>query len=256
MMYLARISGAVVAAVTLLGACKDKNAPQAIDAASTAAASSAHSGPTPSALAAARKARHVFNGELAKFTAWTDPPGVDALLGGARIPTGTDDPRSCYFKTPQQSCIPGTDAVEWSCKSECGKGCDDCTVVCGTQMETCRDNCVAGGLASCDRGCGEKAAVCVQACLTEHDRCNTGKCAKAVADYQNDWATHFGCKGSNVFAICKKTNACAEKCDRSDGTKWDACWQKCAATHAPGCREEVLSNARDGTCAPYDPNSN
>jgi hypothetical protein len=191
---------------------------------------------------------------LPSFTEWTAPAAVDALLRGAILPRGDKDPLSCNFDMPQQSCIPGPDAVMWGCRGECAETCSGCASACIADMTACRAIC-AGGDAPCERACGSGAGACLQSCLGARDRCATGVCGKRVAEYQHEVATNYGCKPKrSALDICKRTVACMTACDapsRSDAQR-EACRAACKKTHAPGCNAGFLQNVDMSSCFAYE----
>ena len=190
---------------------------------------------------------------LPVFTEWTAPSAVDALLRGATMPLGDKDPLSCNFDMPQQSCIPGSDAVMWGCRGECAEACAGCGSTCIAEMTACRAKCAGG--APCERACGGGAGACLHSCLGARDRCATGVCGKRVAEYQREVASNYGCTPKrSALEICKRTVACITACEepsRPDRQR-EACRAACKKTHAPGCHAGFLQNVDMSNCFAYE----
>jgi hypothetical protein len=172
---------------------------------------------------------------------------VDALLRGADSPSD-GDPRSCNFKVPQQSCIPGPEGVDWSCRSDCASECGKCGTDCRTTMGACRSGCATAG-AACPRGCGQSAGACLDACLRTRDRCAT-HCSEVVAEYVKEVNGNYGCKDKRpALDICKRAVACVKACPEKNG---DACRAACKKSRAAGCNAHFLENVEFGDCFPYE----
>jgi hypothetical protein len=170
--------------------------------------------------------------------AWTDPGGVDALLAGAELPHDPKDPRSCLFAVPTQSCVPGPDAVDWSCRSDCSSDCGACAGNCRETLKAC-------GAA---RACGEAAGKCTEECLAARDRCASA-CPARVEAYLKEVRENYGCKDKRpAVEICKRTHACLAACDTRE-----ACRTACKTSRAAGCNEGFLQNAEVGACDVYAP---
>lgn len=186
---------------------------------------------------------------VAPFVAWTEPGGVESLLRGVPMSTDVKDPRSCYFDMPEQSCIPGSAAVLFGCRSDCARDCETCDKACRATLSACRKT---GSAASC----ASTAGACVQGCLETRDGCATGKCAKEVADYEADVRNNFGCKDKKrrPFVLCEAASTCIEKCEGQMLTDAQrvACSDGCKKTHLSGCKEHILSAAETHVCTPLD----
>lgn len=187
------------------------------------------------------------------FVAWTEPAGVRALLRGDPVPEDDKDPRACNFEVPEQSCVPGAEAVEWDCKVGCARTCNDCAAECRAALTTCRGPCK--GDASCETTCGQRTGACVQACLGTRDRCYTGECRRRVAHYNERWRKNFDCKSKLApLEICNRTSACVEECQRKvDPSKAPspACIGACKKKHADGCAQDFLDMATMGACSAF-----
>jgi hypothetical protein len=213
--------------------------------------------PTASATAipAPSVAAPVADAGRAPFVAWTDPAAIDALLAGEAPSNDTDDPRSCYFHLPEQSCIPGSANLAWSCQSDCAQQCDRGGAACLKALSPCRGACAAGDSA-CARRCGQVAGGCIQDAMTVRDRCATADCAKALADYETDLRTNYGCKDKRTaLAICEATVACIAGCNGAKGSSDDAqslCRDRCKRVRARGCDKNFLDMVDLGACGQFD----
>jgi hypothetical protein len=177
---------------------------------------------------------------------------VDALLRGTEAPSSDKDPRSCAFAVPQQSCIPGPEGVDWSCRSDCATTCDRCAEGCRATLASCRAPCDGGS--ACARSCGEEAGRCTQACLSTRDRCASG-CPEQVAAYLKELRENYGCKDKrSALEICKRAVGCMAGCDRGKITddKREACRASCKKSRAAGCNERFLANVDMGDCFAYE----
>ncbi len=154
--------------------------------------------------------------------------------GGIDLPMADDDPRSCTFQVPEQSCIPGPEAVDFGCRSDCGS---ECT--------TCKDGCQAKG--------GAAAAVtrCHDACLATRDACAT-KCPQEIAAWEASVRHNHGCKAKkSAFDICTRAFTCVQACKDGDD-EHSPCRTRCERIHAAGCDRTFLDDVDLGLCGPYD----
>jgi hypothetical protein len=140
------------------------------------------------------------------------------------------DPAACRTDVPQQSCVPGPEAFEWSCKSDCAETCEKCLA--GCRGDACK------------------------ACLVTRDHCSTGECSRRLAEYTKEIRENYGCKEKRpALDICKRLVACHATCEppRTADDKRDACRSSCAATRAAGCNAHFLEivGAFD-ICAPFE----
>ncbi len=170
------------------------------------------------------------------------PPVVPSALGTA-VPDASssppladdDDPRSCRFRVPEQSCIPGTDQVDWSCRTECA---DACT--------SCKSGCVAT-----DGGTAGTLPGCENACLTARDTCASTRCPQEVAAWLAEIERNHGCKAkSTAFAICTRAAKCMTACRDED--EHGPCHAACERRLAAGCDRAFLDDVEMGICNPYD----
>ena len=190
------------------------------------------------------------------FVAWTEPGGVESLVRGVPMSSDDKDPRSCRFDMPQQSCIPGSDAVLFSCRSECASTCESCDQTCRATLTNCRKACAPGD-APCATACATKTGACVQGCLKARDGCATGTCVQVMAAYTAEVMDNFGCKNKKrrPFELCEAASACIRKCQ--DQTKLTdaqqtACNVSCKKTHLAGCKDSIASTAESHACVALD----
>lgn len=203
--------------------------------------------PSPSAKAPTEPAPAASASAKAPVASWKEPAAIDELLSKTALPVGKESPRSCYYAVPEQSCIPGSEAFDWSCRSDCGAGCEKCSAACTKPLAGCVSACKDEG---CARACATTAGACLDACLGERDKC-AGQCVKELAAYEKERADNFGCKDktTRVLDLCKRAVACVEKCPEKTH---DACAQKCKSKHAPGCNANIEGVIDSGMCNTLD----
>jgi hypothetical protein len=106
---------------------------------------------------------------------------------------------SCVFESPQQSCIPGEDAVLFGCVEDCNSNCLTCGKECTTTLDTCRATCAKSapkdgpgprGTAACELSCATTTGQCLDRCVTRRDRCKTGDCAQVAVDASDETTLH------------------------------------------------------------------
>lgn len=187
------------------------------------------------------------------FTSWTEPAAAEALLRGGAWPRTVDDALTCTFQTPQQSCVPGSDAVLWGCVEDCNSTCETCGKECTQKLELCRSSCAKDSSKNasqkhvCELACAKDTGGCLDRCVTTRDRCRTGECNAEVAKYEKRVSSNFGCRSkANPVAICTKARACIDTC------KDEACEASCLRKHAPGCDEGFREAVKMGACQVFD----
>jgi hypothetical protein len=187
------------------------------------------------------------------FTSWIDPAAAEALLRGNAWPREGDDALTCVFESPEQSCIPGSDAVRFGCVQECNSTCVTCGKECTPKLELCRATCTKDSTKSasekhaCELACAHETGRCLDGCVTSRDRCRTGECNAEVDKYQKRVSSNYGCKlKANPLAICTKARACLDTC------KDDACEANCLRKHAPGCDQGFQDAVKMSACQVFD----
>jgi hypothetical protein len=144
-----------------------------------------------------------------------------------------DDPRSCTFQVPEQSCIPGPEAVDFGCRSDCGSAC-----------ATCKDGCQA-------KGGGAAVTRCHDTCLATRDACAT-KCPQEIAAWEAAVRHNHGCKAKkSAFDICTRAFTCVQACKDGDD-EHSPCRARCERIHAAGCDRKFLDDVDLGLRGPYD----
>ena len=187
------------------------------------------------------------------FTSWTDPAAAERLLRGNAWPRQGEDALSCEFETPQQSCVPGSDAIRFGCVLECNRTCETSGKECTAKLDVCRATCAKDASRSskekhaCELSCASETGRCLDRSVTTRDRCRTGECNAEVAAYEKRVSNNFGCKSKgSLVEICEKARTCMDDC------KDDTCEANCLRKHAPGCDPGFQDAVKMRACQVFD----
>lgn len=211
------------------------------------------SAPTPSASPAPNASGDASVAPSKPFTSWTEPAAAEALLRGGAWPRQVDDALTCTFQSPEQSCVPGSDAVLFGCVEDCNSTCEKCGKECTEKLASCRSTCTkdpsksAPGRQACELACAKETGVCLDRCVTTRDRCRTGECNAEVAKYQKRVSSNYGCRSkASPVSICTKARACLDAC------KDEKCEAACLQKHAPGCDQGFQDAVKMSACQVFD----